>query len=119
MQGYETILVLDPDLNEDQQNELLDKFKTIVTNEGGQFVEHITWGQRKLAYMVKKRSHGLYHLLYTSRHGPSLKAMETQFRYEEGVLKWLSVTVEDLEKEKEKFNKLVSDGSLAQTLSER
>jgi small subunit ribosomal protein S6 len=119
MQGYESIVILDPNLTEEQQTGLLDKFKGIVEGQGGKIVQHAKWGRRKLAYEVKKRDYGLYHLFYLDHTPPAVKALEHQYRFEENVLKWMSVAVEDVEGEHAAFEKLRTGGSAAQTLSER
>lgn len=119
MQGYESIVILDPNLTEEQQNALLDKFKGIVTGQGGKVIQHAKWGRRKLAYEVKKRDYGHYHLFYLDHTPAALKALEHQYRFEEGVLKWMSVKVDDVKAEHAAFEKLCTQGSAAQTLSER
>jgi small subunit ribosomal protein S6 len=119
MQGYESIFILDPNAPDEIQTGLLDKFKAIVEGQGGKLVQHAKWGRRKLAYEVKKRSHGIYHLYYISHAPQAVKALESQFRLEENVLKWLSVAVEDVEAEHAAFEKLRTQGSLSQTLTER
>lgn len=119
MQGYESIVILDPNLTEEQQTVLLDKLKGIIEGQGGKIVQHAKWGRRKLAYEVKKKDYGLYHLFYLDRTPPALKALEGQLRFEETVLKWMSVAVEDVEAEHAAFEKLRTGGSAAQTLSER
>jgi len=119
MQGYESIVILDPNLTEEQQTTLLDKFKGIIEGQGGKIVQHAKWGRRKLAYEVKKRDYGLYHLFYLDHTPPAVKALEHQLRFEENVLKWMSVKVEDVEGEHANFEKLRTQGSAAQTLSER
>ena len=118
MQGYESIFILDPDSTQEQQDGLLDKLKSIVGNNGGQVVHHAQWGRRKLAYEVKKRQYGIYHLFYLDGAPQALKALETQYRLEDGVLKWLSVAVEDVNIEHDKFEKLKSEGTIAQNMTE-
>ncbi len=119
MQGYETVLIMDPNVTEEDQNTLLEKFRGIVQGQGGKVVQHAKWGRRKLAYEVSKREYGLYHLLYLDHTPAALKALENQFRFEEHVIKWMSVAVEDVEAEHAAFDKLRTQGSLSQTLSER
>ena len=119
MLGYESVFILDPNATDEVQTGLLDKFKAIIEGQGGKIVQHAKWGRRKLAYEVKKRSHGIYHLFYISHAPLAVKALESQFRLEENVLKWLSVAVEDVEAEHAAFEKLRTQGSLSQTLTER
>ena len=118
MQGYESIIILDPEATQEQQTELLDKLKSIVGNNGGTVLHHALWGRRKLAYEVKKRQYGVYHLFYLDQTPQALKALENQFRLEDGVIKWLSVSVEDVEGEFTKFEKLKTEGTIAQSMTE-
>ena len=119
MQGYESIFILDPNTPDEAQTALVDKFRGLVQAQGGQVVQHVKWGRRKLAYPVKKRDFGVYHLFYVNHAPAAVKALESQFRYEEHVLKWLSVAVPDVEAEHANFEKLRTQGSLAKTLTER
>jgi len=119
MQGYENIFILDPNVSEENQKVLLDKLKGIVSSNGGQVVHETTWGRRKLAYEVKKREYGIYHLLYLDRTPAALQALETQLGYEDDVIKWMSVTVDDVHKEHEEFETLKSQGTLYPNLNER
>jgi small subunit ribosomal protein S6 len=118
MQGYESILILDPEASEEAQKELIEKYKSLIGSNGGQVVHHTVWGRRKLAYEVNKREYGIYHLLYLDKSPQALRAMENSFRIDESVIKWMSVAVDDVDKELQAFQKLMSDGSIAQTLTE-
>lgn len=118
MQGYESIFILDPEVSEAQQTELTDKFKSLVTGQGGQVLHHAVWGRRKLAYEVKKREYGIYHLFYLDRTPAALQALEYQFRIDDNVIKYLTVGVEDVEKEHAAFEQMRSEGSLAQKLGD-
>jgi small subunit ribosomal protein S6 len=118
MQGYESILILDPEASDEAQKETIEKYKSLIGTNGGQVVHHAVWGRRKLAYEVKKRQYGVYHLLYLDRSPQALRALENSCRIDDSIIKWMSVAVEDVNKEFEAFEKLKSDGSIAQTLTE-
>ncbi|MDH4247322.1 MAG: 30S ribosomal protein S6 [Deltaproteobacteria bacterium] len=118
MQGYESIFILDPEATQEQQTSLLDKLKNLINTHGGAVVHHSVWGRRKLAYEVKKRQYGIYHLFYLDQTPQALKALENQFRLEDGVIKWLSVAVEDVDAEFASFEKLKSEGTIAQSMTE-
>jgi len=118
MQGYESVVILDPELSEDSQKEVIGKYTSLIGSNGGQVLHHTVWGRRKLAYEVKKKQFGFYHLLYLDHTPAALRAIETSFRIDDNVLKWMSVAVDDVSKEFEAFEKLKKDGSIAQTLTE-
>ena len=119
MQGYESIIILDPGLTEENQAALLTKAKDIFKGQGGSVVHETQWGRRKLAYPVKKMDYGHFYLLYLDHTPEALKALENTLRLDEGVLKWQTVSVESVDEEFTKFEHLKTEGSMAQTLSDR
>ena len=50
MRKYETIFILDPDLEEEQVQPALEKIKGIITQANGEILKVEDWGKRKLAY---------------------------------------------------------------------
>ena len=119
MQGYEIVYVLDPNVTEEWVTSFQTKVDETLSTNGGKVMDKVTWGRRKLAYRVKKREYGIYNLLYTDRSPEALKALETMFRYDENLIKWMTVSVEDVNAEKMAFDKLISEGSAAETLTEK
>lgn len=118
MQGYESVLIFDPETSDEAQKGLIDKYKGLVGSHGGQVLHHTVWGRRKLAFEVKKRQYGVYHVLYLDKAPDALRALESSFRIDDNVIKWMSVYVDDVDKEVQAFDKLRSEGSIAQTLTE-
>jgi small subunit ribosomal protein S6 len=118
MQGYESVLIFDPETSDEAQKDLIEKYKSLVGSNGGQVLHHTVWGRRKLAYEVEKRQYGVYHVLHLDKTPAALRALENSFRIDDPVIKWMSVFVEDVSKEFEAFEKLRRDGSIAQTLTE-
>lgn len=119
MKGYESIIIVDPNLSEEEQKTLLTKVEDLYKSNGGTVVSQATWGRRKLAYPVKKREYGIYHLLYLDEMPNALKAMETQFRFEDDIIKWQTVAIDDLDEEIQKFEKLKTEGTIYPQISER
>jgi small subunit ribosomal protein S6 len=57
---YEIMIILDPDADEEQQQEILERVQQLV-REGGGAVEHLDdWGRRKIAYPIRKHLDGRY-----------------------------------------------------------
>lgn len=91
MIGYETTLILRPDVTEDAPKALIEKLKGIIQAHGGETLAVEEWGKRKLAYVIKRESRGVYvYLLYTGNN--SLVAeLERNLRITESVLRFLTV----------------------------
>jgi len=60
---YETVFILTPVLSEDQTKETVTKFKDLVKKGRGKIRHEESWGMRKLAYPIQKKSSGFYHLI--------------------------------------------------------
>src|SRR4029453_18548541 len=61
--AYEIMLILDPELAEERQNEIIARMRELIETRGGSWVGQEPWGRRKLAYEIDKKSEGTYHLL--------------------------------------------------------
>jgi small subunit ribosomal protein S6 len=92
---YETIFILDPDLEEAIAQSAIEKIKGIITQGNGEILKVEDWGKRKLAYEVKKRSKGHYILLHFSGTPALLSELERNFRVMDAVIKFQSVRLDE------------------------
>ncbi|MDH3828654.1 MAG: 30S ribosomal protein S6, partial [Desulfobacterales bacterium] len=60
MRRYETFVIIDPDLSQDQREPLISKVEELITQMDGFLVLTDDWGERKLAYNIKKKGRGYY-----------------------------------------------------------
>jgi small subunit ribosomal protein S6 len=90
MNRYETVFILTPVLSDVQMKEAVDKFKAVITEANGTIVNEELWGLRKLAYPIQKKSTGFYSLLEFDADPSFVKKLETQFRRDERVLRFLT-----------------------------
>ena len=94
MNHYETVFILTPVLSEAQMKEAVEKFKTVLTNAGAAILNEENWGLRKLAYPIEKKSTGFYQLFEFTAEPEVIANLETQFRRDERVLRFLTVKME-------------------------
>ena len=90
MNHYETVFILTPVLSEPQMKEAVEKFKGILTDNGATIVNEENWGMRKLAYPIQKKSTGFYTLIEFDGEPTIVKTLETAFRRDEKVLRFLT-----------------------------
>src|ERR1044071_1817334 len=95
MYHYETVFILTPVLSEDQAKEAVGKFRKLVKDFGGTLIHEESWGLRKLAYQIQKKSTGHYHLFeYTAKSGSVVADLEVAFKRDERVLRFLTVALD-------------------------
>jgi small subunit ribosomal protein S6 len=87
---YETVFILTPVLSDVQAKEAVEKYKTILTENGATITNEENWGLRKLQYPIQKKSSGFYSLLQFDAESTIIATLETQFRRDERVLRFLS-----------------------------
>ena len=91
---YETIFVLNPTLTEDATAALVEKFTSLISNNG-ELKAVNQWGKRRLAYAINDLTEGYYvHVEFESK--PEFPAeMERVMKITEGVLRCLTTVVEE------------------------
>jgi len=105
MRKYETVFIVDPDLQDKTRTNLYDKVRNIISKEGGILIDFDEWGNKKLAYEIKKKLRGHYVCVTYGGTGKLIKELERNFRLSDSVLKFMTillsddVTAEQLEKE--------------------
>src|SRR4030043_678944 len=95
MRKYETIFILDPDLEEEQTQSTIEKVKGIITQTNGEILKVEDWGKRKLAYPVKKKDKGHYILIHFFGPPALLSELERNFRVMDAVIKFQSVRLDE------------------------
>jgi small subunit ribosomal protein S6 len=73
---YEAVYIVDPDMGEEQISTVTNRYKQIVETNGGTVAKVDVWERRKLAYMIKGRTEGIYVVMHFS--GPA--QAETELR---------------------------------------
>jgi len=94
MRRYETIVIVDPDLGEEQRGVVFDKIRELIPQKGGLLVEFDEWGGRKLAYEIKKKQRGYYVRIDYCGGGDLVSEMERQFRIDDRVMKYMTILLD-------------------------
>ncbi|MBQ9218141.1 MAG: 30S ribosomal protein S6 [Muribaculaceae bacterium] len=90
MNKYETVFILTPVLSDAQMKEAVDKFKKVLTDAESTIVNEENWGLRKLAYPIQKKTTGFYNLLEFEADPTVVAKLETAFRRDEKVIRFLT-----------------------------
>ena len=81
-------------LSDEQTKETVKKFKQILTEGGAKIIHEDSWGLKKLAYPIQKKSTGFYHLIEFEGEGTLLDKYETEFRRDERIMRFLTVKMD-------------------------
>ena len=90
MRHYEVCFIVHPDQSE-QVPAMIDRYRTLVTSQGGAVHRVEDWGRRQLAYPIEKLVKAHYVLFNIECSKPTLDELEHGFRYNDAVLRHLTV----------------------------
>lgn len=94
MNKYESIIIVNPKLNEKQQNEIENKYKKII-NKNGNVISIENIGKKRLAYEVKKNKEGIYIEINFTSEASFIAELERQYKIDENVIKFIVIRNED------------------------
>ncbi|GAA5016648.1 30S ribosomal protein S6 [Terrabacter aeriphilus] len=87
MRQYELMVILDPETEERTVDKTMDKFLTVVKNDGGTVDNVDIWGRRRLAYDIKKKSEGIYVVVTMTAEPATAQELDRQLGLSESVMR--------------------------------
>lgn len=94
MNSYETVFILTPVLSEDQAKEAVQKYESDLATFGAKLKHSESWGLKKLAYPIQKKTTGFYFLLEFESDGTAIAGLELAMKRDERIMRFLTVKME-------------------------
>jgi len=91
---YETVLIITPVLSSEKiKLTTLEYINYLIINKANlMFEEH--WGVKKLAYPIKKKKYGCYHIFYYSANPKLIYNLDLKLKRDEKIIRFLTVKIE-------------------------
>ena len=90
MRHYEVVFMVHPDQSE-QVPGMIERYTSVITKDGGQVHRLEDWGRRQLAYPIQKLVKAHYVCMNIECDQASLEELEHSFRYNDAVLRHLTI----------------------------
>ena len=94
MRHYEIVFLVHPDQSE-QVPAMIDRYKALIEADGGKIHRLEDWGRRQLAYPIEKIHKAHYVLMNIECDGDTLSELEHAFKFNDAVLRHLTVSVSE------------------------
>lgn len=88
---YELTYILNPVLEDDQYEEIVEKFTELIRDNGGEIDEVDEWGIRKFEYEMDSKSSGYYVNAYFTAPGELIEKLERSLRIDDHVMRYLTL----------------------------
>ena len=94
MNKYESVVIINPSVDEEGVKSLVEKFTNLINNDGK--LEKVdSLGKRKLAYEVKKQKEAYYEVFYFEANPELISELERNYRITDEVIKFMTMKVEE------------------------
>lgn len=94
MNKYELIYILNTNVEEEKRTQLLEKFRGIIEADGT--IDNVDeWGNRKLAYEIKKLNEGYYILVNFHAGADVPKELDRNLKIADEVIRHMIIRIEE------------------------
>ncbi|MFZ1519856.1 MAG: 30S ribosomal protein S6 [Ignavibacteriaceae bacterium] len=105
---YESAVLINAALDDQQIESILSKIKDFITNNGGKIREFENWGRKRLAYTVEKSKIGYYAIYRFDAPSDFVAKLERTYSLDEHILRYLTLTLDNDALEQLEKNKSLS-----------
>ena len=95
MNKYEIMFIVKADIAEEEVDNVVKSFESIITDMGGKILNSKDLGQKKLAYEIEKQVRGYYHLLNVECESKAVKEFDRKALIDERILRHLIIKEEE------------------------
>ena len=111
MRIYETMFIVDPTLEDEEREKVVDSVKKIIGERIGGTIESVDrWGIRKLAFKVRRFTEGDYTVILFRANPEKVNTLEDFYHVTPQIFRWQTFRRIDLEKKERKSAKLSEKG---------
>lgn len=92
--SYESLIIFRPTVTDDEVAQTVEVLRLLIEKHGGEMLRTDNWGQRKLAYDIKKEKRGQYLLLQFKAAVAVVQELTRSIRVNEHILRTMTVSLE-------------------------
>lgn len=89
MRKYELILIVQPDLEDEVTQTVIDRVKTMITDNGGEILKTDVWGSKQLAYEIQDFRQGFYVYMDVALEPAFGNELKQNLRYVEPIIRYM------------------------------
>ena len=94
MNNYEAVLIFKADMTDSERNDLFDRFKEIIA-QNGEVTNVDDWGKRRLAYEINDLKDGYYYIVDFKSEPDHIREFERRLRLSDFIIRYMVIRKED------------------------
>ena len=88
---YEVMYIIDSAVEDEARKGVVEKFSTLITENGGVIEKTDEWGKRRLAYPINKKNEGYYVLMHFEAEPELPRELERNFQISDDIIRYLVI----------------------------
>ncbi|PFJ17886.1 30S ribosomal protein S6 [Bacillus cereus] len=95
MKKYEIMYIIRPNMEEEAQKALVERFANVLTSNGAEIINTKEWGKRRLAYEINDLRDGFYMILNVNSSAEAVKEFDRLAKINEDIMRHIVVKNEE------------------------
>ncbi|MGG5254474.1 30S ribosomal protein S6 [Neobacillus sp. SM06] len=94
MKKYEIMYIIRPNIEDEAKKALVERFNTVLSDNGAESVEVKDWGKRRLAYEINDFRDGYYQIVNVTSSAAAVEEFSRLAKISEDIIRHIVVKVE-------------------------
>jgi small subunit ribosomal protein S6 len=95
MRLYDIVVLVTPDLTDEDAQKTLGDYRKILADGGAEFVKDEAWGRRRLAFPILRKRDAFYHHFQVKAEPALVAETERRLKLSDQILRHLAVRADD------------------------
>ena len=95
MRKYEIMYIIRPNIEDEGKKAVVERFNTILTDNGAEVLEAKEWGKRRLAYEINDYRDGYYQILIVNAGTEAVNEFDRLARINDDILRHIVIKEEE------------------------
>ncbi|MDQ0228142.1 30S ribosomal protein S6 [Bacillus sp. 7586-K] len=95
MRKYEIMYIIRPNIEDEAKKALVERFNSVLSDNGAELTEVKEWGKRRLAYEINDFRDGYYMLLQVNAEAAAVQEFDRLAKISEDIIRHIVVKKED------------------------
>ena len=95
MNKYESVVIINPNIADDEIKVIIENLKNIITDNNGSITKVEELGKKKFAYEIKKCKDGYYAVIYFEAEPNVIAELERVYRIKDEIIKYITIRTDE------------------------
>ena len=92
---YESVIVSRQDISKSQNDNIINEFQKLITDQTGEIKKNEYWGLKNLAYEISKNKKAHYNMLIFEAESKLIAEYERQLKLHEDIIRFMTLKIKN------------------------